>query len=79
MSISTTNIDNAVDSNDVPLALCDTGVNTEHKMILAAAKSPLVLTKLNADLDSTSSQEVLNSSSSSLISDAISDRGAPGQ
>ena len=62
--------DNAVDFTDVTLALVDTGESPEHRIVLAAANSPLVLTKLNANQDSTSFQEVLNSSSSSLISDS---------
>ena len=37
MSDSTVKIDNADDSNDVTLALGDTRVNPEHRMILAAA------------------------------------------
>ena len=69
MSISIANIDNAVDSNDVTLALCDTRVNPEHKMVLAAANPPVVQMKSKADLDSTSSQEVLKPSSTLIIPD----------
>ena len=70
MSVSIANIDNAVDSIDVTLALSDTGSNPEHKMVLAAANPPLAMTKLNADLDSTSSLEVLKPSSTPIIPDS---------